>query len=36
MMLEYNMAGGKRLPGLVKRRQAEARLFTQGYEGDDQ
>jgi GH24 family phage-related lysozyme (muramidase) len=36
MMLEYNMADGKRLPGLVKRRQAEARLFTQGYEGDDQ
>ncbi len=36
MMLEYNMAGGKKLPGLVKRRQAEARLFTQGYEGADQ
>jgi lysozyme len=36
MMLEYNRAGGKKLPGLVKRRQAEARLFTQGYEGDDQ
>ena len=36
MMLEYNMAGGKKLPGLVRRRQAEARLFTQGYKGDDQ
>lgn len=36
MMLEYNMAGGKKLPGLVKRRQAEARLFTQGYEGGAQ
>lgn len=32
MMLEYNKAGGKKLPGLVKRRQAEAKLFTQGYD----
>jgi len=32
MILEYNKAGGKTLPGLVKRRQAEAKLFTQGYE----
>lgn len=31
MMLEYNRAGGKVLPGLTKRRQAEADLFTQGY-----
>lgn len=30
-MLEYNKAGGKVLPGLTKRRQAEADLFTQGY-----
>ena len=36
MLLEYNKAGGKKLPGLVKRRQAEARLFTQGYGEDDQ
>lgn len=33
MMLEYNKADGKVLQGLVKRRQAEANLFTQGYEG---
>jgi GH24 family phage-related lysozyme (muramidase) len=32
MMLEYNKAGGKVLEGLVKRRKAEAKLFTQGYE----
>lgn len=31
MILEYNTAGGKVLPGLTKRRQAEADLFTQGY-----
>lgn len=31
MILEYNRAGGKVLPGLTKRRQAEADLFTQGY-----
>jgi len=31
MILEYNKAGGKVLPGLTKRRQAEADLFTQGY-----
>jgi len=30
-ILEYNKAGGKVLPGLTKRRQAEADLFTQGY-----
>ncbi|MAO25156.1 MAG: hypothetical protein CMJ25_30815 [Phycisphaerae bacterium] len=36
MILEYNMAGGKKLGGLVKRRKAEAKLFTQGYEGGDQ
>ena len=30
-ILEYNTAGGKVLPGLTKRRQAEADLFTQGY-----
>lgn len=33
MMLEYNKADGKVLKGLVKRRQAEANLFTQGYKG---
>lgn len=32
MMLEYNKAGGKVLEGLVKRRKAESKLFTQGYE----
>jgi len=31
-LLEYNKAGGKVLEGLVKRRKAEAKLFTQGYE----
>jgi len=31
MMLKYNKAGGKVLPGLTKRRKAEATLFTQGY-----
>jgi len=31
MILEYNRAGGEVLPGLTKRRQAEADLFTQGY-----
>lgn len=31
MILEYNTAGGKVLPGLTKRRQAESDLFTQGY-----
>lgn len=31
MILEYNKAGGKVLEGLVKRRQAEANLFTHGY-----
>ena len=31
MILEYNKAGGEVLPGLTKRRQAEADLFTQGY-----
>ena len=31
MILEYNTAGGKVLSGLTKRRQAEADLFTQGY-----
>lgn len=31
MILEYNRAGGKVLAGLTKRRQAEANLFTQGY-----
>jgi GH24 family phage-related lysozyme (muramidase) len=30
-MLEYNKAGGKPLPGLTRRRQAEATLFTRGY-----
>jgi GH24 family phage-related lysozyme (muramidase) len=30
-MLEYNKAGGKVLPGLVKRRTAEHNLFTKGY-----
>ena len=28
MILEYNKAGGKVLPGLVKRRKAEAALFS--------
>ena len=32
MILEYNKAGGKPLKGLTKRRQAEAKLFTQGYD----
>lgn len=32
MILEYNRAGGKKSPGLVKRRVAEAKLFTQGYD----
>ena len=32
MILEYNKADGKVLPGLTKRRQAEAKLFTQGYD----
>lgn len=30
-ILEYNKAGGKVLPGLVKRRQAEYNLFVKGY-----
>ena len=30
-MMLYNKAGGKVLPGLTKRRQAEVDLFTQGY-----
>jgi GH24 family phage-related lysozyme (muramidase) len=31
-ILEYNTSDGKVLGGLTKRRQAEARLFTQGYD----
>tara|TARA_R110000823_G_scaffold198265_1_gene329538 strand:- start:913 stop:1683 length:771 start_codon:yes stop_codon:yes gene_type:complete len=31
MILEYNTAGGNVLRGLTKRRKAEAKLFTQGY-----
>ena len=27
MMLEYNKAGGEKLPGLVERREAEQKLF---------
>lgn len=30
-MLEYTKAGGKSLPGLVKRRNAERQVFLQGY-----
>lgn len=30
-MLEYTKAGGKSLPGLVKRRQAEQQVFLKGY-----
>ena len=31
-ILEYNTSDGKVLGGLTKRRQAEAKLFTQGYD----
>jgi lysozyme len=31
MMLKYNKAGGKALPGLTSRRAAEHQLFTKGY-----
>jgi lysozyme len=32
MITEYNTAGGKVLPGLTKRREAELKLFEEGYD----